>query len=102
MVVVPRNHYPYLADLPEKVPSRMFLTAKQIAVAIRGSELKCEGINLFYTDGEAAFQEVFYSHLHVFPRYEGDGFKIDADWENPPTRDQLESAASIIRLVLDA
>jgi histidine triad (HIT) family protein len=100
VVVVPRNHYPYLTDLPDEVASRMFLVAKQIAGAIQGSGLKSEGVNLFYADGKAAFQEVFHSHLHVFPRYEGDGFKIEADWEDPPTQDQLESAASIIRLAL--
>ena len=85
VLAVPRNHYPYLANLPEEVASRMFLAARRIAAAIRGSELKSEGINLSYADGEAAFQAVFHSHLHVFPRYEGDGFKIAADWGNPPT-----------------
>ena len=44
------------------------------------SDLRCDGVNLFYADGEAAFQEVFHSHLHVFPRWEGDGFVINARW----------------------
>ncbi len=29
---------------------------------------------MFLADGEAAFQEVFHVHLHVFPRTVGDGF----------------------------
>jgi diadenosine tetraphosphate (Ap4A) HIT family hydrolase len=28
---------------------------------------------MFLADGEAAFQEIFHVHLHVFPRTPGDG-----------------------------
>ena len=42
----------------------MFLVALKLAAAIRRSDLRSEGINLFYADGEAAFQEVFHSYLH--------------------------------------
>jgi diadenosine tetraphosphate (Ap4A) HIT family hydrolase len=33
-------------------------------------------VNLFLADGEAAGQEVFHVHLHLFPRYRGDGFGL--------------------------
>jgi histidine triad (HIT) family protein len=36
--------------------------------------LRCEGINLFLADGSAAGQTIFHPHLHVIPRYVGDGF----------------------------
>lgn len=39
------------------------------------------GVNLFLADGEAAFQEVFHVHLHVFPRFKGDPFRIEANWQ---------------------
>ena len=51
---------------------------------MRRSPLPSEGVNLFYADGEAAFQEVFHSHLHVFPRSAGDGFRISARWGSNP------------------
>ncbi|GAI66298.1 unnamed protein product, partial [marine sediment metagenome] len=38
-----------------------------------------EGINLFVADGDAAGQEVFHFHLHVYPRFEGDGFGFKYD-----------------------
>ena len=47
-----------------------------VAAAIRVSGLRCEAINLFLADGAAAGQEVFHSHLHVIPRWQGDGFGI--------------------------
>ena len=38
--------------------------------------MRSEGINVFLCDGEAAFQTVFHFHLHVIPRYVGDGWTI--------------------------
>lgn len=50
---------------------RIVAGEERVAEAIRRSGLRCEGINLFLADGEAAFQEAFHFHLHVFPRYRG-------------------------------
>ncbi len=100
LMVVPRAHLPALADVDADTGAHMFNVAQRIAAASRESGLQCEGINLFYADGEAAFQEVFHAHLHVFPRYEGDGFKLFADWENNPTRDELEAVGSRLRAAI--
>jgi len=56
-----------------------------MARALRRTGLRCEGIHVLLADGEAAFQEVFHFHLHVFPRFAGDGFSIDADWKQRAT-----------------
>ena len=74
LLVVPIEHATHLADLDREVGGRLFALAQTLAAAIRRSELKPEGINLFLADGEAAGQEVFHVHLHVLPRYRGDGF----------------------------
>ena len=42
-------------------------------------------MNLFLADGEAAMQEVFRVHLHVFPRYDGDGFGLTFSGEESLT-----------------
>ncbi len=97
LMVVPRVHMPQLADITEEVGGRMFKIALDLAQALRDSGLRCEGINLFHADGAAAFQEVFHSHLHVFPRYRGDGFGLTADRSAAPTREVLDSHAAAIR-----
>jgi histidine triad (HIT) family protein len=66
-------------------------------MAIRESGLRCEGTNLFLADGEAAFQDVPHLHLHVFPRYSGDSFRVEADWSLRPSRTELDEVASRIR-----
>lgn len=96
LLVIPKNHYAYLSEVPEEIAARMFTIGQKLAKAIRMSGLKCEGINFFLADGEAAFQEVFHSHLHVFPRFKGDPFKIDADWSFKPTREELDEVAKRI------
>jgi diadenosine tetraphosphate (Ap4A) HIT family hydrolase len=48
--------------------------------------MRCEGINVLLCDGEVAFQTVFHFHLHVIPRYAGDGWTIipeSAERERP-------------------
>jgi diadenosine tetraphosphate (Ap4A) HIT family hydrolase len=92
VLVVPRAHAIGLLDLDEETGAHLFRVAMRLR---RG--LRCEGVNLFLADGEAAFQEVFHVHLHVFPRFAGDAFKIDADWSNPPPRAELDEHAAAIR-----
>ena len=76
VLVVPNRHAPYLADLNEQEGAQMFRVAQRLATALRKSGVQCEGVNFFLADGESAGQEVFHSHLHVFPRYAGDGFGL--------------------------
>lgn len=102
LMVVPRAHLPALADVDESIGAQMFNVAQRMAAALRGSGLRCDGINLFYADGEVAFQEIFHAHLHVFPRYDGDGFSIAADWENRPTRAELDRVGGQIRAALES
>jgi histidine triad (HIT) family protein len=99
VLVIPRAHAPYLAHLDPDTGAHMFRTATQIAAAIRLSDLRCEGINLFLADGEAAMQEVFHVHLHVIPRFAGDGFglKFPERYFEPTQRIALDDAARAIR-----
>src|SRR5690606_20222274 len=100
--VVPRAHLPALEDLDDDPDGRMLQVAKRMAAALRASGLRCEGVTLFYADGEAAGQEVFHAHLHVFSRHQGDGFEVSARWGSNPAREELEAIGARIRAALDA
>jgi len=97
LLVIPKQHKPSLSDLDEEIGMHLFKVTMQMAKALRHSGLQCEGINLFLADGEAAFQDVFHVHMHVFPRFQGDPFKIHANWEIKPSRQELEEIAGRIR-----
>ena len=70
MLVIPNVHAPYLADIDPETGAQMFKVAQKLSQALRRSGVKCEGIN-------SSKQEVFHCHLHVFPRYLGDGFVLN-------------------------
>ena len=96
-MVNPKRHCTYLADMDDATGRHLFSVTMRTAQAIRDSGLRCEGINLFLADGRAAFQEVFHVHMHVFPRFAADGFKIVADWSVHPPRSELDATAALIR-----
>lgn len=99
VLIVPNVHATYLSDLDEETGAHLFVTAMRIAAALRRSGLRCEGINVFLADGEAAFQEVFHVHLHVIPRYAGDGFalRFGPHYGQPPDGAELDKIAAQIR-----
>ena len=57
---------------------------------------------MFCADGEAAGQEVPHIHLHVIPRFNGDGFglKFPGHYGENPDRKVLDQMASKIKLKL--
>src|SRR5918999_6279286 len=96
LLIIPKRHAPFLADLDEAAGARMFTVAMRLAGALRASGLRCEGVNLFLADGEAAGQEVFHAHLHVFPRFAGDGFRLEDESVVAP-RAELDATAARLR-----
>jgi len=101
-LVVPRRHAAYLEDLDTEDGAQVFRVAQRVAAALRKCGVKCEGVNFFLADGEAAGQEVFHVHLHVIPRYDGDGFGLNlpADYHDRPRREELNEIAQRLRLKL--
>ena len=102
LLVIPNAHLPYLADVPEELGAHLFVVGQRLAAALRASGLRCDGINLFLADGEAAFQELLHAHLHVFARFADDGFRLDSPaFSRPgPERAELDANASAIRTAL--
>jgi len=100
-LVIPKRHAAYLADLDEEAGRHLWTIAHRTAAAIRQSGVRCEGINLFLADGEAALQEIFHVHMHVFPRYRGDPFKLSVDRSARPSRQELDQVAQQIRSAYD-
>jgi histidine triad (HIT) family protein len=99
-LVIPKAHSIGIDDMEAAKAARMMNVAQRLAAALKQSDLRCEGVNLFFADGEAAFQEVFHSHLHVFPRFVGDGFKISADWKDQARQTRIGATADEIRATL--
>ena len=106
LLVVPVRHATYLADLRSDIAARLMRVAQHAAAALRASGLPCEGVNFFLADGEAAMQEIMHVHLHVFPRFRGDGFGLRFSPEYytlRPDRAELDkTAVDLSRLMASA
>ena len=98
-LVVPRTHAIGLHDLDAEDGAAMFRLGQRIAGAQRALGL-AEGVNLFLADGVVAGQEVFHAHLHVLPRRPGDAMTLHVDYEQPPTREELDALAARLRAAL--
>lgn len=100
VLVVPIRHGAHLADIDDETAAHLMRVGHRLAAAIRKSGVRCEGINLFLADGAAAMQEVFHVHLHLIPRFDGDGFGLrfaPEYYTRRPSRDELEKVAAGIR-----
>lgn len=93
-LIVPKDHYANLYELPEDTAADVMRLAKRMALRIK-DKLQCDGLNLVQNNGESAGQTVHHFHMHVIPRYEGDGQKIG--WKpGEPTQEELEEIRSRI------
>jgi histidine triad (HIT) family protein len=77
VLVVPRQHAALIVDLDRDAWLQVCDLGRRLDAALRSlPDIRCEAVNLFVADGAAAGQEVEHAHLHVIPRYEGDGFGL--------------------------
>ncbi len=70
-LILPKQHYANLYEIPEELAAKAMLLAKKMATAMSRA-LSCDGFNLVQNNGEAAGQTVFHFHMHLIPRYQGD------------------------------
>jgi diadenosine tetraphosphate (Ap4A) HIT family hydrolase len=102
LLVVPRVHAEGLEDLDADTGAHAWSVGQRLARALRASEIPCEGVNLLVCDGEAALQTVFHFHLHVIPRYAGDGWTLSDAALPERERSLLDSDARAIQGALAA
>lgn len=74
-LILPKSHAANIYELPEGLASEVLVLAKRMATKMT-EKLKCDGFNLVQNNGEVAGQTVSHFHMHLIPRYEGDGQRI--------------------------
>lgn len=71
-LILPKNHFANLFEIPKEVEAKAFVLAKKIATKMK-KVFACDGVNIVQNNGIAAGQTVFHFHIHLIPRYEQDG-----------------------------
>lgn len=89
-LILPKEHADDLFELPDETAAEAFKLAKKLGKHIVET-LGADGLNVVQNNGEAAGQTVRHFHLHLIPRYNNDGQKIQ--WE--PTSPSSEELVKI-------
>jgi len=95
---MPKRHVPDVFGLNEAEAAALLPLAQKIATKMH-DELKMDGLNILQNNGKAAGQEIEHFHLHLLPRYNGDGLKLNNTKPTDPPLDELAKYAEILRTV---
>ena len=94
-LVVTKAHAATLYDVEVEDLKAAVATVKKVAGALRKA-LSPDGLNVLQANGAAAFQSVAHFHLHLIPRWTGDGKGFD--WKIVPgNREEIMGTADRIR-----
>ena len=72
VLILPKNHFDDIYSMDDATAAHVFQVAVKVAKAMKET-LGCEGLNIVQNNGEIAGQTVFHFHMHLIPRYQGDG-----------------------------
>jgi histidine triad (HIT) family protein len=94
-LIVTKDHYETLFDLPEDLAAHCLAVARRIAPGIKKA-MKAEAINIFSANGAAGGQDVFHFHLHLIPVSEGQPFALQLPMADAPipSRSDLDITAA--------
>lgn len=71
VLLVPKNHYLDVDEVPDDVLAHLMIISKRIVSALK-EIYSPDGYSIMQNGG--AFNDIGHYHLHIFPRYDGDGF----------------------------
>lgn len=86
-LILPKDHYANIYELDDEVAAKALVLAKKMALELT-EKLSCDGFNIIQNNGEVAGQTVFHFHMHLIPRYEGDGQEIGWNITHPSDEEQ--------------
>jgi histidine triad (HIT) family protein len=97
-LVITKRHAATIWESDEADLAAAIATAKRVALALRAA-LNPGGLNVMQANGAPAFQSVPHFHLHLIPRWAGDGKGFD--WTPVPgDREVIARTAEVIRAAL--
>ena len=75
LLIIPKTHAATIHEITEADFAAVMSATQKLAAAVK-KVLNPDGINLMQLNGEAANQVVPHLHVHIVPRWAGDGLAI--------------------------
>ncbi len=100
-MVVTKKHVSTMFDLETNKLGELYKKVCEIALAIKNSEIKATGFNIGVNHWKTAGQELEHLHVHIIPRFEGDGGGAIQSIVNNESKDSLRDIAEKIISQID-
>lgn len=103
-LVIPKKPIKDIFEYDEETSTAVFSRIPKIARAMQKAFPDMVGLNILNNNGEAAYQSVFHSHIHLIPRYDRDNDGFGLKWETHEdtyTDTDLKEIASTINQHID-
>ncbi|WP_251331176.1 HIT family protein [Haloplanus pelagicus] len=97
-LVIPKSHHERINDLPADLATDLFAAVRDLTERVE-SAVDASATTVAVNNGELAGQEVPHVHVHIVPRFEGDGGRpIHALIDERPDvdDDELDALAAAI------
>ena len=95
VIVATKKPHETLLDCSEDEAAALMRAARRIALAVQ-AEFQPEGITVLQANKPAGWQSVPHLHLHVLPRYAGDGVELVWPRKEPGVERLRELAGRIV------
>lgn len=95
-LILPKAHAANIYEISDDMAAKAMILAKKMATKMTEA-LKCDGFNIVQNNGEPAGQTVFHFHMHLIPRYKGDG--VGLTWTPGELSDEVRD--EILKKVRD-
>jgi len=95
-LVVPREHWENIYEIPEKVLAELAAVVKRVCVAVKKT-VDGDGIKVVQLNGRAAGQVVMHLHVHVIPAVSKAEVVMGHRGRFTPERKELDEMAQKIR-----
>lgn len=92
VLVIPREHYVAISDLPQSLFVHLARIAHMFAANLAKVSPAAEGMNILMSEGTVASQSVFHAHMHIIPRVMGDSMVLTSD-DPVANRENLDAMA---------
>ncbi len=92
-LVIPKEHFPYMADVPDKMIGPLFLKSKELMPVIK------KALGADYVAVSVVGLDVPHFHIHLVPRYFNDGLASFWPTQKYPAGKMQEVAKKIRSLI---
>lgn len=94
-LIIPKDHVANVFEISDELQAKAYVLAKKMA-GVLTEVFNADGINILQNNNEAAGQTVFHFHIHLIPRYNGDGAMVS--WKpGEQDKEALEKAIEKIK-----